>query len=357
MSMQSGGITFRLFRRERANDEDLIERMAKHALPPLDSLKDGSISGWVTGRHALDRNLTIQTALYGSHLRVGLTQAERKVPAALLKAECRMEELAQMQASGGDRVSLQTRIEIRRSVAERLQATTPPTLNTIEVVSPPGSSRLWATCASDRQMDALTIAWVIAGGGPMIPLRMESLCPKLKDAGGYAIPLGKDTDDRNQGADFLTWFWFYCEARGGLIKIAGQGDWAMMLEGPLLMTGDGQGSHETLMRKGEPLLGAEAKAALLDGKKLRRAKITLARGDQSYSFTFDAETFTFRSMKLPAQEKLDPVSAFQERMANLEHFCDAFLMIVNTYEAERLGSQWPQTLTAIREWANQRRVR
>ena len=46
----------------------------------------------------------------------------------------------------------------------------------------------------------------------------------------------------------------------------------------------------------------------------------LARGDETWSATLDADSFAIRSLKLPQGEALDPDSVFEERMTNLHIF-------------------------------------
>ena len=98
-----------------------IARFATNALPPLETLADGTIHGFVTGRHMLDRNITDDSATYGGYLRLALVQAEHKVPAKLLRAECKMEELAQMAAQKGGKDDGMTAIGPRITVHYRIR--------------------------------------------------------------------------------------------------------------------------------------------------------------------------------------------------------------------------------------------
>src|SRR5690242_11162172 len=103
----------------RGLPDDAVQKFAKHAAPPIESLGDGEINGWVSGRHLLDRKINRDNAYYGGFLRLTLMQAERKIPEPLLRAESKMEEIAQLQASGEERLTQATRSDIRRSVTAR----------------------------------------------------------------------------------------------------------------------------------------------------------------------------------------------------------------------------------------------
>ena len=106
------------------------------------------------------------------------------------------------------------------------------------------------------------------------------------------------------------------------------------------------------------MVSAEAKAALLAGKKLRRAKLTQARGDLSFTCTFDAPSFVVRGLKVPDGEKLDAISKFQERMTFVDLFKEALLCLFDRFVDERLdGKKWKATREEIHTWVKDRKTR
>lgn len=365
MSFENGSASFRIFYVPRPLPRDAIERFASHAAPPIDTLADGAIHGWVTGRHLLDRNITDETATYGGFLRLTLMQAERKIPESLLRAECKMEELAHMKAEGTDRVTGSVRREIRRSIEARLLPQMPPQLKGIPFVYDARNELLYCAALSDKQVDAFQIHFAQTIGFSLIPATPDMAAMKRQqsnvrdwDPSSYSPDRDDDEVSHDPGLDFLTWLWFVAEARGGQMKIGDLGDIAIMIEGPLMFVIEGSGAHEAVLRKGEPLLSSEAKASLLDGKKLRRAKVTLARGDQAWTFTFDAVPFVFRGLKLPEGEKLDAISKFQERMDLLDLFQRAFLGLYDRFVAERRDAKkWNASIKDIHAWVKERRTR
>jgi hypothetical protein len=92
-------------------------------------------------------------------VRLALRQAERKVPAALLKAECRMEELATMAAEGKAYLKAKQRAEIRQSVTDRLLPNMPPQLRAIPFVYLPGAAHLYVTALRPRRWTCSTPRW------------------------------------------------------------------------------------------------------------------------------------------------------------------------------------------------------
>ena len=98
MAFDTGTMTFRVFEIEGGIDESAVSGFAANAVPPIDTLLADPIDGWVGPRHLLDREITEETVLFGNYLHLGTVKAERKVPASLLRAECKMQEIEQMKA-------------------------------------------------------------------------------------------------------------------------------------------------------------------------------------------------------------------------------------------------------------------
>lgn len=364
MGFESGSVGFRLFHLPQPAPADAVKRFAKHALPPLDAIGAGKVTGWVTGRHLLDRHLTDDTAHYGGYLRLTLVTAERKIPTALYRAECKMEELAQLATQGHERLSARARSDIREQITARLLPQMPPQLKAAPFIAEAAGERLWATALSEAQAEDFAMHFNQATGVNPIPLTPEAAAARRQiDVRQWDVACfspeaeGEPVSDR-VGHDFLTWFWFLAEARRGLVTLPELGEFGLLLEGPLTFVMEGGGAHEMVLRKGEPRVSAEAKAALLAGKKLKRARLALARGDHTWSCALNADTFAFRGLKLPPTEQLDAVSRFQDRMRALELFGDAFYGIFDQFLAERNDPRrWQETLQEIRKWVADRYAR
>lgn len=365
MSFESGSMTFRMFYLPQPLPRDYLDRFASKAAPPISTLGPEPIHGWVTGRHLLDTHITQETAFYAGYLRLTLMRAERKIPESLLRAECRMEELARMQAEGRAEVDRRTRSEIRKEITDRLLPSMPPQLKGMAVVHVPDSNVLYAEALSDKQLDALEASFrETLGFGviPVSPVHAAASRLKLDVRNLKPTSFSPDCDDDaagdSTGQDFLTWLWFCSEARGGMMRVGDRGDFGLMIEGPLMFVREGQGAHETVLRHGTPELSVEAKIALLSGKKLRRARLVMARGKDTWQVTVDADPFAFRGLKIPEGEKLDPISRFQERMTALDTFTGTFLEIYDRFLRERADErQWEKTKSDIHRWVSERSAR
>jgi len=363
MAFESGSVGFRVFYVPGGLPQGCESAFAAHAAPPIETLGSEPLTGWVTGRHLLDRNIDAESAYLAGYLRLTLMKAERKIPEALLRAECKMEELVHLRASGAAALKRSERSEIRKEITERLLPAMPPTLTGIDVAMDPGEELAWTTATTDKQHDALSVAFREATNTPLIPLTPESAALRRKQVNAADLASTSFTPQRdddavgeNLGQDFLTWLWFFSEQRGGILRV-GNSDIGVLVEGPLTFVLEGEGAYETVVRKGTPELSAEAKTALLNGKKLRMARITLARGEESWSATVNADAFVFRGAKLPKGDAVDPVSRFHERMRSLADFLEAFLSYFDRFLDERADpARWGESRAELHRWVTERKA-
>ena len=157
------------------------------------------------------------------------------------------------------------------------------------------------------------------------PLSVPALniSPALEDNDGATGLLGEN---------FLTWLWFYQESRNGILPPTRLGDFSLMIDGPLTFVAEGGGSFESSLRKGTPTNSAEARSAMMVGKKLRSARIVLARNKgEEWSCTLDASQFVIRGLRLPEGESLDPVDLFIDRMTSLDTFRQVLFELFHLY--------------------------
>lgn len=334
MAFESGSVSFRMFYVPGGLPEDIHERFAGDVLGSIDHLLDEELHGWVGPRHLLDRDISETTVWPSGFLRLTLCQAQRKIPASLLRAECRIEEMVWMQAEHRDYVNREQKSEIKRQVIEKLLPQMPPQLKGVVFCYDPKAKFLYASALSEKQLDAFLINFGKTAQIKLIPVEpvsaawSEARCRADQwPDWGFAADQWADCAP---GREFLMWLWFMSEAKGGEVALPEGGTFAVLVEGPLLFDQEEQG--ETAIRKGEPMVSAETRAALLSGKKLRRAKLTLARGgEEVWSCTLDADQFIVRSLKLPKTEAIDAAGRFQERMEMIDTFRQAFLGLYATF--------------------------
>jgi hypothetical protein len=364
MGFEKGSLSFRILFPSRDLTVDDVDAFAAQALPPLNTLVEEEVHGWVAGRHLLDRNITQENAFLGGYLRLTLAQAKRAVPTSLLQAECAVEEMAVMEAEDKQYLNQQMRSEIKKQVKERLLPDMPPQLKGIDFVFDERNHMIYASATSDKQIDAFVLNLMQTTGCGAEPADPETLALKTESIdvnnwgpSSFSGELEDGMVDGTAGREFLMWLWYGSEKRGGLADIPEVGEIAYMVEGPLTFVMEGKGAHEITLRKGEPMLSSEARTALLSGKKLKKAKVQFVRGEEAWAFTFDADEFIFRSLKLPQSENFDRIGKFQERMMLLDTFRKTFFHLYCEFAKERnASSSWAKTKEQMRTWVAERPV-
>ena len=260
--------------------KDYLARLAQNAAGRLDSVKDEPVIGWVSGRHLLENEINETTAVFGGHLYVNLRKAERKIPAQLLTAICRREELAYMQANDTSVVPKKEKKRIKEDAIEHNLMKMPPTISAVPVLVDMATNMLYVGSASLKSFDLVAGEFLKVMEIEPIPVNIRELMLKLFKKSELDLPdvsfNGRPSTEPAPGRDFLTWLWYYSEMHQGLLKVGNLGNFNLVVEGPLTfaITGDdAPGASESTVKKGCPQISAEAKAALAVGKKLRKAKI------------------------------------------------------------------------------------
>lgn len=344
MAFDQGNITFRICRLPEALPENAADLFAEYVAQPLDEIQDEPMWGWVTARHLLDRNINSESVKTAGYYHLCLRQAERKIPASLLNAECRIVELSRMEESGAERINKKERKAIKEEVTERLLPEMPPQLSGIYFAVDNAERLLFTTATSQHSLDIFIGMFAKTFGFEPVPLTPDEVASSMygidpADVPSICISPTRNTPDGEAngtlGENFLTWLWYFQEARGGVLPQSKLGEFAMMIDGPLTFVSEGLGAFESTVRKGTPTISAEAKAALMVGKKLKSAKFVIARDqNQEWSCTLDANEFIFRSLKLPEGEAMDPNGIFEERMTNLFIFHSVFFGLFEKFLKE-----------------------
>ena len=335
MSIESGSFSLTVFEMPSRPGDDIIDLFARYAAGMLDSVPaDEPQVGWVTGRHLLETNIDEGNGWCGSILHMSLRTAKRKLPSSLLNAICRRAELEFMSANQTDFVPRAKRKEIKAEMTERWLPKMPPALAALSFAWDPAADLLFAAGNPGGQMDEFIAMFQKTTGIEPQPWTPESMCRKILNREYCDLPVfrcgGSSDAEITPGRDFLTWMWSESEKGNSKLHDPELGDFELLVEAPFIFIGssDSSGAGETSVKKGDsPSRSAEVKAALSVGKKLKKARLSIARGNQVFSCTMDADRFAFGSLKLPEGDAPDQVSQFEERILN----CGIFKKAVEAY--------------------------
>lgn len=120
------------------------------------------------------------------------------------------------------------------------------------------------------------------------------------------------------GEEFLTWLWFRWETGGGEFALPGGRVVGAALDDYLTFAAPSDDETEQTLRRGLPTRTEEARTALRQGHRLRRARLLIAEGPRQWSATLDATTFSLSGVKLPedAEEAENDADRTADRAAN-----------------------------------------
>lgn len=105
------------------------------------------------------------------------------------------------------------------------------------------------------------------------------------------------------GEEFLTWLWFRWETDGGEFTLPGGRVVGVALDDFLSFAAPSADETEQTLRRGLPTRTAEARTALRQGRRLRKARLLLAEGSRQWTATLDAPTLALGSVRLPDDDE------------------------------------------------------
>ena len=147
------------------------------------------------------------------------------------------------------------------------------------------------------------------------------------------------------GEEFLTWLWFRWEADGGEFHLPGGRVVGVALDDFLSFAAPSDDETEQTLRRGLPTRTAEARTALRQGRRLRKARLLLAEGSRQWSAVLDAPTLTLGSVKLPddAEECESDLDRTADRSANWLAVHELLQGLYGLFLRERLKPDYRKT--------------
>jgi len=144
------------------------------------------------------------------------------------------------------------------------------------------------------------------------------------------------------GEEFLTWLWFQWETQGGEFPLAGGRVVGVALDDFLTFAALTEDETEQTLRRGLPTRTAEARTALRQGHRLRKARLLIAEGDRQWTATLDAPTMTLGGVKLPddAEECDSEAERTADRAANWLALHEIVQALYGVFLKERLRDDY-----------------
>ena len=153
------------------------------------------------------------------------------------------------------------------------------------------------------------------------------------------------------GAEFATWLWYRSERENPELDIEGVGACEVVFEKDLVLAGEAGQATASTLRGETPSLAPEAVAALLAGKKTKRARITLTVEHTPWQLTLNAETFDWGGLKIDTPPSLPFEETVPIRINALEEFQRIFSGLYSAFLDIRLNeARWAAEIGAIHAW-------
>ncbi len=360
MSLERGSFSFRIFKLKAPLPHNILNAFEMHSMPPLNTVSEEPVVGWVGGRHLMDIPISEENAYTAGYLKMTLLTAQKKIPPSLLKAQCKMEELMVLKETNKPFLSRTERSEIKQDVSTRLLEQMPVSLRGISFVLVESANVIYADCISLLATDLFKTFFIKTTQETPIMITPEVLAAEVAKVNVqhwqpvcFSPQKGASATSVFVGREFLMWLWFYSEVRTGIFKTEKSGEIGIMLNGPIVTAGE-RGIEEIILRGTSSLHAPEIKASLLSGKTIKRANIIIALPNKiRFTFTLDADTFVIKSFKIEGEEikAKNLEEQFHNRIEFLETFRHIFYELFEKFVKERNNkSNWHELVANIQEW-------
>ena len=382
MGFASGSVSFRRFAvvgdAPAAVDQNVLDKLAGHALKPGEFGAEDVEYGWSGGRHVLDGNFGFEQNVYADALHFALRVDTNKVPDDLKKAYQFMEEEAAAAGNPSGFISKNQKRDVkdvvRRKLEEDMRSGRFRRTKLLPVLWDLPSQTLYCS-ATGANFEKLAELFERTFELKLLPITAGSLALRLLEPRGRRreyedfrptrfvtgpegesqfpeypwVAKGPEPKDF-LGNEFVLWLWHEADSRTGIIP-TDSGDVTVYIDKSLdLDCAYGQTGRDGLRGEG-PSRSPEAKDALRTGKVPRRAGLIVDAAGHQYSLTLNAEALAVGSLKLPDVEEAEsPRVVFEERVAMLRDFGKSLDALFDTFLKARATSGWESYTSGVRRW-------
>ncbi len=386
MGFHSGSITFRRFavvgKAPAQPDEKLIARMAEHALVPGEFGVDEVEYGWSAGRHIYDTEFSFDNNVYADCLFFALRIDTNKVPGDVKKAYTLQEEAILAAANPSGFISKTQKKEVKEIVRAKIEEDIKSGRFRRSKLVPllwdvPGA--MVYSAAASANFEKLAEIFERSFKCELQPLSAGTLAARdlidrgkrreYEDFKPTRFAWGPDGEHQPAeypwtakgpqpkdflGNEFLLWLWYYADARDGEVKTKSAGEVAILFDRMLDLDCVFGATGRDSLRGNGPTRMPEARDALRTGKVPRKAALTLHAKGLQYDFSFNPESFTLGSAKLPEIEDAESARVvFEERIALLRDLGKTLDALYETFLTARASSAWESQTGQLRKWIAQ----
>ena len=371
MGLMKGTLTFSRYRLQEplpGNFRDFFHRQIRRfAFRELSPGSEETSSGWTSLENILDTQFEYANYAVGDSLAFSFRLDRKKVPPSLMKIKYLEAEKKALAAKTKKFLSKGEKEELKERIHLELLGKTYPVPFIFDVCwSPSGGWLIFGSLSPQaaeefeklfKKSFNLTLSPLVPWDPQRIePGLAEKIAP-LKD-GVFLNPQNPDPGKAGPpllGREFLTWLWFKSEERGGAVQIPGMGDVEVSFARRLALESGGGEYSESIVCQGLHAGLKEGKAAILEGKKVKEARIQAGAGAEKFEFTLKADSFQFQTLRLPEgieeEEETDPGGRLLERIYRMEKAMKTADQLFAAFLKRRLSPQWPtEEIPRIKKW-------
>ena len=111
------------------------------------------------------------------------------------------------------------------------------------------------------------------------------------------------------GEEFLTWLWYRLETEGGDFSLGKGRDIGVSFDDYIVFSACDEDETEQILRGGTPSRTQEAATSLRNGRRLSRARLVIALGEQEWSLVLEGTTMNLLTVKLPPDAESETADA------------------------------------------------
>lgn len=152
------------------------------------------------------------------------------------------------------------------------------------------------------------------------------------------------------GREFLTWLLYATSEKGGNFDLGQIGRVGIYFDDALTLMSEEGDAQRDIFVGGAPAVSYELGTALYTGKTVSKARLTVARGDQTWDLTLDAhlDVVALKPPKLELDEDVPPEEAEAARLALVEELMAILDNLVLRFLAWRMDEE--AGVEKLRQW-------
>ncbi len=335
---------------------------------------DGVEVGWTAGDHVLDTSFELEKNVVNDALHFCIRIDAQKVPSDLMRAYAAVELKALAATNPSGIPSAGQKREARQRAKERLEEEAADGRYLRRKAYPllwdAPSNELLVGTTSVTVMDRLRLLFEQTFGVGFEPLgagrqmfRLAEVrrqtrgvddaapAPFVPGASPAEVVWTPDEASRDfLGNEYLLWLWYVLDSGSDAIALGDGSEASVLLARTLVLECPrGQTGRESIT-SGGPTHLPEAQRAIQSGKLPRKVGLIVARHDQQYELTLQAETMAVSGARLPPPEADDERARLEERVMQLRHLLETLDLMYDGFSQRRASDAWPKELARMQKW-------